>query len=685
MIDKLIRYNKLKTGIDGFDKMLYDGLVVPFHKSPAGFIIVIKGADDTEKTPFSLQMVRGIALSLSCYKEAMSIYYCSNYLDAEYLKDLELDMFLATALKSLISKNLQQDIAPTDRFTSFFFNTSINLLAEFNKGTKNCVTIDTSTCDQMICDEALYYNNRTNALHLRKAYGDRHTSNEQNALFARKHESLSEYIQDKNLKEIEDLIGTTIIPSKIADKERNLSTLVSNLQLIDEKEKVIPCVNLVKPFAEEIAPTDILSLVKELLQFEVSVVVLRDDVKFPLEDAGMVIDMYTTNDNPSRYLLHYLSIYKSRFQSTVLGRHQYKRRDFGIEVYPSLHLYCQERRYLQRALVYTHSDVISETYQQYLEKFKDSQIEHSYATYLAEKDDISKGYFNALSPSAYKNISIHKALDTIFINPIKQVGAPGDTESKLMKIENDFLYGNNGGITAVIGNPNTFKRFITFGSAFSSAYKKEDTLLLLLNKDSKIARRRLQCPARSYKECDGLCNECYRYLHFMNIKLGCITPEEFLYYLFQQIETKYKHSEIKRIIVDDLQIVEHCFPFLYNDPLFIPALIDECREKKIALYIMCDKSSKLVDSLRALADNVVCTDRDTRGYLEIIVERYSGYSVKPSKIFSGVIKNPEKLFTCYEQGGKGKRHTIFEIRSSEISNRERVTMTDYWTPHNSKP
>lgn len=533
----------------------------------------------------------------------------------------------------------------------------------------------------MICDEALYYNNRTNALHLRKAYGDKHTSNELNALFSRKHESLSDYVSEVNIKEIEKLLDTRIIPSRINPEEHDLRQIVSDLRSIANKKDFVPCVNIVNQFPDKINKADISSLVEALQQFDVSIVVLRDDVEFPMEEAGMVIDMYTTNDNPNKYLLHYMSIYKSRFQSTVLGQHQYKRRDFGIEVYPSLHLYCQERRYLQRALVYTHSDVISETYQQYLEKYKDSKEEHSYKKYLDEIKDISEGYFNALSPSAYKNISIHKALDTIFINPIKQVGGPGDTESKLMKIENDFLYGNNGGITAIIGDPNTFKRYITFGSAFSSAYKKEDTLLLLLNKDSKIARRRLQCPARTYKNCDSLCKECYRYLHFMNIKLGCITPEEFLYYLFQQIETKFYHSEIKRIIVDDLQIVEHCFPFLYNDPLFIPALIDECREKKIALYIMCDKSSKLVDGLRALADNVVCTDRDDKGNLELIVERYSGYSAKPSKIFSGIIRNPERLFTCYEQGGKGKRHTIFEIKSSEISNRKRVLMTDYWTKY----
>ena len=212
--------------------------------------------------------------------------------------------------------------------------------------------------------------------------------------------------------------------------------------------------------------------------------------------------------------------------------------------------------------------------------------------------------------------------------------------------------------------------------------RKEDTLFLLLNKDDKIVRRRLQCPARAFKNCDSStgypCRNCYKYMHFMNIKLGCIKPEEFMYYLFRQIETKYHESEIKRIVIDDLQIVEHCFPFLYKDSLFTSALIDECKERKIALYIMCDKNSGLVDGLRVLADNVVCTSRDSKGRLEIIVERYSGYNAKPSKIFSGMVADPTKLFSCYEIGSRGNRRTIFEIKNTEIGTIERKTMSDFW-------
>lgn len=669
------QYNKIKTGILGLDKLLYNGLVIPKGNN---IMLLIRGDDDTEKTAFSLQLVQGLASSMSTDSDQRQIHYYSNYLDDDYLSDLELDMIIASSIQKLTSLSLQKNINLTSTFSSFFFDVANNKLKNNPSPYSGDLANDYSCPDKMLCDEALYYNNRTNALHLRKAHGDKHTSTEENVVFERKMDYLSCYMNEPEIKNVENLLGTLFIENKIHKKTESLGE-IENL-LPADKENIV-CVNLVNKMSAQIDGSTITHLSKVLKQYRISIVVIRKDVKFPEEDADMIIDMATTNDNFCGYLLHYISIYKSRYQSTVLGVHQYKRRDIGIEVYPSLHLYCQERRYLQRALVFTHSNVISETFQQFLEKNQEDSNTFTYHDYLSQKDTISKGYFNALSPSAYKNFSIDKVMDTIFINPIKNVQGHGDSESALMKNENDFLYGNNGGITAIIGEPNTYKRYITFGSAFSSAYRKEHTLFLLLNKDYKIVRRRLQCPARhsKCKECtDTQCRQCYEYMHFMNIKLGCITAEEFMYYLFHQIKVGYGNSHIKRIIIDDLQIVEHCFPFLFEESLFIPALIDECKELGIALYIMCDKSSSLVEKLKVLADNVVCTSRDSKGHLEIMVERYSGYNSLPSKIFSGLVCDPCKLFTCYEIGSRGNRRTIFEFKATEIGKKNRVTMSDFW-------
>lgn len=67
----------------------------------------------------------------------------------------------------------------------------------------------------------------------------------------------------------------------------------------------------------------------------------------------------------------------------------------------------------------------------------------------------------------------------------------------------------------------------------------------------------------------------------MNINIGCITPDEFIYYLKQQIDIKYKEGKkIRRIVFDDLQVIDFCSPLLKNSSLFLSALMTVCREEK---------------------------------------------------------------------------------------------------------
>lgn len=669
-----LRFNKIETGIKGLDELLFKGLVIPDN---GNMLILIRGNDNTEKTAMSLQLLHGIAQTFKKVHNTTTIYYHSNYLEKNYIEDLFLDILISTGIQHLTCSKLQGNKIEGHRFTGAFFDISKILCNQYENQQHIVIPQDCiDKPDEMLCSEVLYYNNRTNALHLRISHRDSNTSNEINAVFKRHHNTLNKYIDNNQLTEVTNLLGIEYVKTEIKEKEPCLLQITKKLTLGKDKKHSLACVNLVYNHLLP-SPLDIINIVDRLKEYKLSILVVRDDIKIPDEKADMIINLTSGKNEYYNYALNFLQIYKSRFQFTAIGLHQYKRKDYGIEVYPSLHLYCQQRRYLQRALVYTHSNVISETFQQYLDKSDDNK-DVGYSDYKKELPNISKSYFKALSPSAYKNSSLLNILDTILINPIRNVRLNGDEMSEQMKLENDFLYGNNGGITAIIGDPNTYKRFITFGSAFSSAYKKEHTLFLLLNKDDKIVRRRLQCPARMCKQHSDMCESCYKYMHFMNIMLGCITPEEFLYYLFQQIDTTYNGKKIKRIIIDDLQVIEYCFPLLFRDPLFIPALVDECREHKIALYILCDKRSEMTNGLRVLADNVICTDRDTKGNLNIYVERYSGYNSKPSKISAGKIRHIEKMFECYEQGSMGNRQTYFAINPNGIDDMDVYTMAKYW-------
>ena len=160
----------------------------------------------------------------------------------------------------------------------------------------------------------------------------------------------------------------------------------------------------------------------------------------------------------------------------------------------------------------------------------------------------------------------------------------------------------------------------------------------------------------------------------MNIYPEYITRDEFVYMLHQRIKLAFDKPAgryIKRIIIDDLQILDYSFPFLKGDGDFLSAIMNICREHDISLYILCDKEAKSRDILKALADNVVCTEKTGKGNPRIYVERCSGYYNPPSKMYCGVVDKIEELFECNEQycaNAENNYHfTISPIRIEDMA------------------
>lgn len=681
-LERYLQYNKVSTGIPGLDILLYGGLAVPYQSSE-GMLIVVRGKDDMGKTILCLQLLHAIGNALAKHDGFPAIHYFTNYQNKQDVADLQMDILINWIIKEMIRKSVTGEQINGNVFTKALFNTQDIIWEDKDE---NIIPADLikNDPDGMICKEALYYNGRTNSLHYRvtssnstQAYSDA-----DNVIYARRYKYLEEYLENDVLHDVEDRLGFRFTPIQIHDRIKAIIEKKVKVFNYKESRKLATArthlfaVNLIND-KDEISKSEKSLLMEQLRKHStISILLISDSDKWPIEKADLLIDLSAGTYGTSDYITNRLQISKSRFQMTALGIHQYKRRDHGIEIYPSPSIYCMQRRYLQRALVYTHSNVLTDTYQQYLDNADDGK---KYGSYLSEVDSITDSYFNALSPSAYKNFSVHQVLDRVFINPIiDKTGQQGDTITKRVSIEKAFLYGHNGGVTAIIGDPNTYKRYLTYGSAFSSAYRHEHTLFLLLNTDDRIARRRLQCPARKEKCRCEMCKDCYKYLHFMNIVMGCITPEEFLFYLIQQIDTEYQDGQIRRIIIDELQTIDYCFPLLKDNVLFLPALIDECRNRGIALYVLCDKHSLQVKALRALADNVVCTKRTDKGKAMVCVEKYSGYNSKPSKIFAGEIVCVEDLFECYEKGGQDSRKTFFDFDADKIEEKKVYTMEDYW-------
>ena len=651
-------YSKVRTNIEGLDRLLYGGL----DMKTKCHVVFIQGGQETERTLLGMQMMYGLAQSLQNQEDVFPHFY-STYHDESFMNDMLLNTYIAQCIRKLMvmyvntPQDRRDDIACV--MTRFFFNLedeSLKSTRAYSEVVSNrLLNLILNRADYLLGKEVLYYSNRTNAIHLRSA---RHPlditadSDSDNMLFKRKYPNVMDYFLTEergnssrdDIKAINQFFSFPFVNAMFY-KQPDVNELENAVMSVLKKENIIAI-----DIDEGIEETEVEKLIKHTvveakrnqnLVANVLIYVLPRKMKVPEYLADMIIRLDTKLDDT--YIYRFLSIAKSRRQTAVQGLHQYKRRDYGIEVYPGLQTYFEHRRYLQRALVYTHSSVLEDTYQQYIDRKKNFWEEKiGYQDYMSMRSKVEENNFEALYPNYDQGLSSIDILDKIMLSQ-------SSPYYQLSSRSNILSY--QGSVTAIIGVPNTYKRFLTFGSIFSSSLNDEHTLIMMLNKDDASIKRRLSCPARACRDINyPRCLECYRKIHLMNICMGNITPDELIYHLKYQLDTQYQDRKtIKRVVVDDLQIIDYCFPSLEKDKMFLPALASVCRDRGISLYILCDKDCSSVENLRAVSDNIVCTSRDEKGNLLTYIERYTGYQNTPSKIYSCSIGNVKSLFECYEK------------------------------------
>lgn len=660
---------KLPTGIRGLDKVLYGGIDANVLKAlqiggnnipRTPLVIVIKGSeDDNDKSMLAMQMLYGIAQSVENIKADYQhinsdwnkpVMY-STYYQTHKLDDMFLDYFISSSLQEILRKKASKDAnvnLSSNIFTNLLFDSSNILCQGISTKANFPYTAVANTTDAMIGDGIIYYNRRTNSLHVKADLTA--DDNKYNQVYLRKFDSINEYRQMYSNKQQDTLFykytGLHFLPFSMIG---NLTYSQLTTSIANPKELIAVDLSAYK----DLAVTKINGLLNLLHDAKIVILVVDSTAEIPENRVNMMIELSQKVDN--MFVLKYLQITKSDSQDFAPGLHQYKKRDYGIEVYPRKELYLYERRYLQRALVYTHADAVTETYQQYMRQQKYYQGDDA-VSYDDYKEDLKKNKpFFSLYPQNYMQQMSIDLLNKILIpvNPLRQQNKKSKEKDDLMAEE--YMYGNAGFVTAVVGKANTYKRFLTFGGIFGSACSKDHTLIVMMNKEESVTRRRLICPAKPWKvDKMDYCRECYGYIHFMNICMGNITPEEFLYYLEKQIEVPYDYESkkrIRRIVIDDLQILDFCFPRLEKNGLFLAALAELCRVHDIILYFLCDTASELLPTLRALADNVIFTKKDESGHPLIFVEKFAGYTNTPSKMYCGKVKNVNKLFRCVENHG----------------------------------
>lgn len=583
---------KLPTGIRGLDKVLYGGIDANVLKAlqiggnnipRTPLVIVIKGSeDDNDKSMLAMQMLYGIAQSVEKIKADYQhinsdwnkpVMY-STYYQTHKLDDMFLDYFISSSLQEILRKKASKDAnvnLSSNIFTNLLFDSSHILCQGISTKANFPYTAVANTTDAMIGDGIIYYNRRTNSLHVKADLTA--DDNKYNQVYLRKFDSINEYRQMYSNKQQDTLFykytGLHFLPFSMIG---NLTYSQLTTSIANPKELIAVDLSAYK----DLAVTKINGLLNLLHDAKIVILVVDSTAEIPENRVNMMIELSQKVDN--MFVLKYLQITKSDSQDFAPGLHQYKKRDYGIEVYPRKELYLYERRYLQRALVYTHADAVTETYQQYMRQQKYYQGEDA-VSYDDYKEELKKNKpFFSLYPQNYMQQMSIDLLNKILIpvNPLRQQNKKSKEKDDLMAEE--YMYGNAGFVTAVVGKANTYKRFLTFGGIFGSACSKDHTLIVMMNKEESVTRRRLICPAKPWKvDKMDYCRECYGYIHFMNICMGNITPEEFLYYLEKQIEVPYDYESkkrIRRIVIDDLQILDFCFPRLEKNGLFLAALAE---------------------------------------------------------------------------------------------------------------
>lgn len=439
-------------------------------------------------------------------------------------------------------------------------------------------------------------------------------------------------------------------------------------------------------------------------------------------DGDIVIDLRKAQDDTEKYTYYELQIVKSIFQTYALGWHQYKPREEGIVVFPSIHLLLTKRHYLANRIHDIGMGILNNTYEQFLEskvhsdsakgvlrsynyeQMREYFNEFYYEDYYeSEEEQAFKMLRKIIASQHYPSLTIIKP-NNGSEKPIERYEIEGAVAQKILAtsllgfptpndayVDSPFGWIDHYPSTAIVGNPNSYKRKLVLSHAFHWARRKEHVLFVLFDKNEEDIRKQMLCPAIADKidlgkKCTNntnklsTCLNCYKYIHFFRVRSGCITPDEFLSTLLEQIsiycdEDPEYNIEKRRlhIIIDDFQRIDFCFPFIKKSSLFTDALINICHQHNVELTILCDKSGERAREVCTLADNVLCVERNESDInrISIYVERTS-IPPYPSAILKYEVKNVEDMFSC------GSNNLEVNEKRGQISYELLGSMKEYW-------
>lgn len=712
---------KLSTGIEGLDTLFYGGIQQNVNESDNGIIIVLRGTKGCNKTLMAMQLMQGLICSR--YNNETNNYPTGHFLSLnktrENLSDMYYDLIIARLINTLCQywsktqgKNRQKLSELFDYIINFFFVPTA----------KPKELYDRKSLIELFVSRAIYYNPRTNGLHYRRLpSGD----DEENILWKRKKDDELTQTRELNRKIVHsnwfkqslDLLLDVQYKENIRElfcDENNRKyegqplTLVQNIiNMLAAQESQTDkkfCCLVIDGFSR-LLTSELASLpyaqIEKLLREKTDIAILVTDERTEAQfNSDILIDMRKSEEPEEEYIYHELQISKSVFQMGAYGWHQYKKRDSGIEVFPSIHMLLSKRNYLPYKLLTMNNDILQESYEEYLE----------YSEYRKNKNEDYRQEIQEISNYYEQKEQRERDLLLTLAKTTRQAYQTKDHSQMITDLKN-VLWGNLSYYrnyeedkseprhgwedhlpsTAIIGNPNSNKRQMAIAGALHAARNGEHTIFILFDKNEADMRRRMGCPGfrvketdcpggRCSKECNSKnqcsinkCRECYQYIHFFQIRMGCISAEEFFDALLKQIRNFSNFTDDKpcHIVIDDLQKIDYSFPFLKKAPLFLSALITLCRQNYAELKMICDKRASMVGELCTLSDNVLCVYRDEADINKMIIymERNFG-GVHSSGLAKYRISDTNDLFYC--------ENNELKLKEENIETTEIASMKEYW-------
>ena len=435
--------------------------------------------------------------------------------------------------------------------------------------------------------------------------------------------------------------------------------------LSTEKNKRQACIvvdGLSRMTEEELRRLPLERLEEELRKrAKISIVILGDNATQRNLDADIIIDMRRSLDAVHNYTHHELSIAKNVKGTFAFGWHNYKSMNGLLYVYPSIHKIMSQ----QNSVDNTFAQAIN-TNARYAQSFADRSV-------------------GSVPPMSLDQGAVPPDYPNRKLTDLEKKDSPSSEKEILFKLLTPHKM-EKGRITSIIGNHNTFKRFLTSVTILNSILSGNEVFVLLLNERRKGMMDLIDKIRSDAGVSAEDAAEAYQRLFFWEVRMGCISPEELISFVLEYVQLRRTCCPRKRIevFVVDLATIEQCFPMLSNETLFIPTLSTLCRERKVDLHLVCNKKFSRRSTVCAVSDTLICTQRENNKgeekgeetHLTLYLEKNDFGPRFNSRVFKMDAANlfvpnydASMRFNVSSESGL----ITFAVETTEIS-----TMKDYW-------